>query len=60
MDFAEMLLESIATLAVNKMRTVLAVLGIVIGIGSVIALLSLGQALSFPSNHKSSPWEQTY
>ena len=43
MDF-EIFTESIGTLAVNKLRTGLAVLGIVIGIGSVIALVSLGQA----------------
>ncbi len=40
----ELLFESIRTLTVNKMRTGLAILGIVIGIGSVIALVSLGQA----------------
>lgn len=39
-----MFLESIGMLTVNKMRTGLAILGIVIGIGSVIALVSLGQA----------------
>lgn len=43
MDFSEQVLESLYTLTVNKMRTGLAILGIVIGIGSVIALLSLGQ-----------------
>ncbi len=37
-------MESITTLTLNKMRTGLAILGIVIGIGSVIALISLGQA----------------
>src|SRR3984957_1257117 len=36
--------ESLTTLTVNKLRTGLAILGIVIGIGSVIALVSLGQA----------------
>src|SRR4030042_2124559 len=36
--------EALATLSLNKLRTGLAMLGIVIGIGSVIALLSLGQA----------------
>src|SRR5258708_643640 len=40
----ETILESLRTLTVNKMRTGLAILGIVIGIGSVIALVSLGQA----------------
>lgn len=43
MEFSEQILESLYTLTVNKMRTGLAILGIVIGIGSVIALLSLGQ-----------------
>jgi len=40
----ETIVESLNTLTVNKMRTGLAILGIVIGIGSVIALVSLGQA----------------
>lgn len=44
MEPTELFLESVSTLAINKMRTGLAVLGIVIGIGSVIALVSLGQA----------------
>ncbi len=44
MEPIELLLESINTLTINKLRTGLAVLGIVIGIGSVIALVSLGQA----------------
>lgn len=44
MDLPETFLESITTLTVNKLRTGLAALGIVIGIGSVIALISLGQA----------------
>lgn len=44
MDFGELILECFSTLTINKMRTGLAVLGIVIGIGSVIALISLGEA----------------
>jgi len=40
----ETIQESFTTLTVNKLRTGLAILGIVIGIGSVIALVSLGQA----------------
>jgi len=44
MNYIELFLESLGTLALNKTRTFLAILGIVIGIGSVIALLSLGQA----------------
>lgn len=43
MDFTELIIESFLTLTLNKMRTGLAVLGIIIGIGSVIALISLGQ-----------------
>jgi putative ABC transport system permease protein len=44
MELFEIFAESISTLTVNKLRTGLAILGIVIGIGSVIALISLGQA----------------
>jgi len=43
MDLIEIFLESVGTLTINKMRTALATLGIIIGIGSVIALISLGQ-----------------
>jgi putative ABC transport system permease protein len=44
MEYSEIITEAISTLTVNKLRTSLATLGIVIGIGSVIALISLGQA----------------
>jgi len=44
MELVELISESFGTLVNNKMRSGLAILGIVIGIGSVIALLSLGQA----------------
>lgn len=44
MEITELIAEAVGTLTVNKMRTALATLGIVIGIGSVIALISLGQA----------------
>ncbi|MCL4359812.1 ABC transporter permease [Patescibacteria group bacterium] len=44
MEYRELLAESIGALTLNKMRTALATLGIVIGIGAVIALVSLGQA----------------
>jgi len=43
-EFLEIFVESLGTLTLNRMRTGLATLGIVIGIGSVIALISLGQA----------------
>lgn len=44
MEYAEIITEAVNTLTVNKLRTGLATLGIVIGIGSVIALVSLGQS----------------
>lgn len=44
MSLIELFFESLGTLTLNKTRTGLAMLGIVIGIGSVIALISLGQA----------------
>jgi len=44
MDFFELLASSFEALKINKVRTALAGLGIVIGIGAVIALVSLGQA----------------
>ncbi|EKD80423.1 MAG: hypothetical protein ACD_40C00103G0006 [uncultured bacterium] len=43
-DYRELLTESVGTLLLNKMRTGLAALGIVIGIASVIGLLSIGEA----------------
>lgn len=43
-DLIEIFYESLGTLTLNKLRTGLAILGIVIGIGSVIALVSLGEA----------------
>ncbi|MCX6792001.1 MAG: ABC transporter permease [Candidatus Gottesmanbacteria bacterium] len=44
MDYQELFLEALSTFKVNKLRTGLAILGIIIGIGSVIALVSLGEA----------------
>jgi len=44
MNTIEVFEESRNTLFVNKVRTGLAMLGVVIGIGSVIALMSLGKA----------------
>jgi putative ABC transport system permease protein len=43
-EIYEQFVESLGTLTLNKLRTGLAILGIVIGIGSVITLVSLGQA----------------
>lgn len=44
MKLKKLLKNGIKSLAINKMRTGLAILGIVIGIGSVIALISLGES----------------
>lgn len=44
MEYTEIISEAIGTLTVNKLRTALATLGIIIGIASVIALISLGQS----------------
>jgi putative ABC transport system permease protein len=44
MKFKKIFLIGLRNLFVNKMRTGLAVLGIVIGIGSVIALISMGES----------------
>lgn len=43
-ELIETIQESFGTLFINKLRTGLAILGIIIGIGSVIALISLGQS----------------
>ena len=62
MEYAEIIAEALGTLAVNKLRTTLATLGIVIGIGSVIALVSLGQSsqkaiqVLFPRNYEVYPY----
>lgn len=44
MEFSEIFKEALTTLSINKLRSGLAALGIIIGIGSVIALISLGQS----------------
>lgn len=44
MSLIEIFEESILVLKTNRMRTALSALGIIIGIGSVIALMTLGQA----------------
>ena len=44
MEFSETLTSSFEALGVNKTRTALATLGIIIGIAAVITLISLGQA----------------
>ncbi len=43
MKFVDLLEETYAAIAVNKVRSGLTILGIVIGIGSVIAMVAIGQ-----------------
>ena len=44
MELRELIAQSFSSLTLNRVRTGLATLGIIIGIGSVIALISLGQS----------------
>ena len=44
METRELITSSLEALSLNKTRTALATLGIIIGIAAVITLLSLGQA----------------
>lgn len=44
MELSETLQSALEALALNKLRTALATLGVVIGIGAVISLISLGQS----------------
>jgi len=46
MKISDLLEETYFSLTVNKIRTGLTMLGIVIGIGSVIAMISIGQGAS--------------
>jgi putative ABC transport system permease protein len=45
MDFAEILRIALRGLAANKLRAALTMLGIIIGVGAVITLLSVGQGV---------------
>jgi putative ABC transport system permease protein len=55
MDFRELLTNAIASLRANIMRTLLTMLGIIIGISSVILIVSIGQgAVTFVTNELSS------
>ena len=44
MKIQDVLSETFSSITANKGRTILTVLGIVIGIGSVIAMLSIGES----------------
>ncbi|MBU1277265.1 MAG: ABC transporter permease [Proteobacteria bacterium] len=49
MPFAELVREALRSQATAKQRTILALIGIVIGIGSVIALVTVGQMVQLTS-----------
>ncbi|MCF8032823.1 MAG: ABC transporter permease [Desulfarculaceae bacterium] len=49
MPFAEIVREALSSQAAAKQRTILALIGIVIGIGSVIALVTVGQMVQLTS-----------
>jgi len=54
MEYKESLLSSIYALKMNKLRTFLTMLGIIIGISSVILIISIGQgAVAFVTNELS-------
>jgi len=46
MDLAESFLTAIDSLMTHKLRAILTMLGVIIGVGAVIALLSIGQGVS--------------
>jgi len=46
MDLTESFLTAFGSLATNKMRAILTMLGVIIGVGSVIALLSVGNGVN--------------
>ena len=46
MRFADNFLEAVGSLLANKMRAILTMLGIIIGIGAVIAIMTLGSSMT--------------
>jgi putative ABC transport system permease protein len=46
MDLAESFMTALDSLRANKMRSVLTMLGVIIGVGAVIALMSIGKGFS--------------
>ena len=45
MNFAQLLIEAFRSLAANRLRTALTMLGIIIGIASVVLMLAVGDAV---------------
>ncbi len=52
MDLAESFLTAMDALRANKMRSVLTMLGVIIGVGAVIALMSIGKGFSVYINEQ--------
>ncbi|KAA3657285.1 MAG: ABC transporter permease, partial [Chloroflexi bacterium] len=46
MNFTESILTSLDSLMANKMRSVLTMLGVIIGVAAVIALMAIGNGVS--------------
>ncbi len=59
MNFFQAVKEAFSSLAANKMRSFLTVLGIVIGVGAVIAILSISRGLRRALSGKLSPLVRT-
>ena len=55
MTFVESVRQALAGLVSNKMRSLLTMLGIIIGIGSVIAIMSVGDAMTGAVSGTKSP-----
>ena len=51
---------SFRALKVNKMRSALTMLGIIIGVGAVIAMIAIGTGASRRSQSRSQAWEAIF
>ena len=60
MNLVQVLIESFRSMAANRLRTALTMLGIVIGIASVVLLLALATACSASSASSCRCWARTW
>lgn len=56
MSFKENFRTAITSLLANKLRSLLTMLGIIIGIGAVIAIVTVGDAMSKSIREEMSAW----